>query len=163
MTDYLLVMFTAVLAFVGWQQLISSRTQVILGLFEKRFSSYQACIKLLNVAITNTINQEDIEDFKTSTQNTPFLFNEDVNSYRQELLNKVVKLKLLTGRQLVGGALDGDAEEVLSINEWIARQLTEDGCHDTFGKYLTFTHWNPTPESDVIVKLKELLSNKYNF
>lgn len=39
MTDYLLVMFTAVLAFVGWQQLLSSRTQVHLGLFEKRFGS----------------------------------------------------------------------------------------------------------------------------
>ncbi|MFM2590066.1 hypothetical protein [Vibrio sp. TBV020] len=163
MTDILLVIFTAVLAFVGWQQLLSSRTQVHLGLFEKRFGSYQACMKFLNVALTNTIPQENIDEFKISTQHIPFLFDEDVNSYRQELLNKVLKLKLLTGRQLVGGAQDDDAEEVLSINEWITKQLTEGGCHEKFDKYLTFIHWNPTPESDVIAKLKKLLSNKYNF
>lgn len=156
MTDILLIIFTAVLAYVGWQQLHTSRMQTKQTLFDKRFQSYQATLKFLNVASSLEITPQAIDEFKLNTQEMPFIFDDKLNQYRQEVLNKISGIKYIN-------SLDNDrradkAEELKSLCLWVGDQLENGNCTNMFSKELSFKNWNPEPEKALCVKLSNLMS-----
>ncbi|EOU2547392.1 hypothetical protein ACWOQH_000698 [Vibrio parahaemolyticus] len=156
MSEIALVGLTFGLLFVGWQQLKNSRDQVKLGLFEKRYKSYQATMEFLNIALTNQINSGDVDNFKLRTQDMPFLFEDSMNEYREEILNNVCKIKFIVTRQNDGNDDEGDADKLFKLNLWVGQQLTENECTMKFNKSLSFNKWNPNPE---MIYLKNIFIN----
>lgn len=157
MTDILLMLFTAVLAYVGWQQLHTSRMQTKQALFDKRFQTYQATLKFLNVAMSHEITPRAIDEFKLNTQEMPFLFDDELNQYRHEVLNKVGGIKYINSLNHNGRA--DKAEKLKDLCLWVSDQLEKENCMKMFSKDLSFKNWNPEPEKAICNKLKSLIKN----
>lgn len=156
MTDILLISFTAVLAYVGWQQLHTIRMQTKQALFDKRFKTYQATMKFLNVATSHEITSKAIDEFKLNTQEMPFLFDDELNQYRHEVLNKVCGIKYINSLNHNGRA--DKAEKLKDLCLWVSDQLEHGYCTKIFSRELSFKNWNPEPEKALCVKFNNSIS-----
>lgn len=156
MTDILLMSFTAVLAYVGFQQLHTIRMQTKQALFDKRFKTYQATIKFLNVAISHEITPQAIDEFKLNTQEMPFLFDDELNQYREKILKKVCGIKFILTRQEQLPSFKAD--NLYELDVWVGDQLEKENCTKMFSKELSFKNWNPEPEKALCVRFNSLKS-----
>lgn len=82
-----------IVAIVAVQQLLLSRQRFKLDLFEKRYNVYKATQDFLeNIRTDYKVEMDDIIKFRASTQDSVFLFQEDIPNYLKKIYNKAFKL-----------------------------------------------------------------------
>ncbi len=138
----LLTPFIGVVAvYIAWQQWKANERRSKLDLFDRRFRVYEEVKKVLALMFTTGVNDTQIWDFVTKTEDTVFLFDADISQYREEIRHRANSLSFV--RRQLREAMDRNAppeersplaEAEKKEVEWaIAERQT---LPDKFKKYL---------------------------
>ena len=144
MTALITILIGIFVAFVGYQQWILNREKFKLDLFEKRFAVYKACqVFLTQIMVTGDVKFEVLQDFRSNTQDSVFLFDNDVVDY----INKIDKKSLESATLFkklealpVGDKRSEVCEKVSDLIGYLIKELPN--LKNVFQPYLKFKTWH---------------------
>ncbi len=139
----LTLMIGIFVAYTGYNQYLLSKGKFKLDLFDKRFSVYKAAqVFLINIRDKTKIDMDQILKFKADTQDSVFLFDEDIPNYLKTISNKALELLEVHGN-LDGVPKGEDRSEMCrkqtDLRHWLNSQLPE--LKNKFAPYLEFKTW----------------------
>ena len=127
---------------IAWQQHKTSRDNLRLALYEKRFRVYAGLNDLITAVIREAdVSLEDLRKLDAATNERVFLFGNDIDKYIQEVRKKAVRLRHVNKQLHYGDLPVGDrrnqlAEEDQGLLHWFTEQLSNSG--EKFREYLYF-------------------------
>jgi hypothetical protein len=139
----LTLMIGVFVAYTGYNQYLLSKGRFKLDLFDKRFSVYKvAQVFLINIRDKTKIDMDQILKFKADTQDSVFLFDEDISNYLKTIGNKA--LELLEVHENLDGVPKGEDRSEMcrkqtDLRHWLISQLPE--LKNKFAPYLEFKTW----------------------
>ena len=113
---------------VGWQHVRTSRQNVRLGLFDKRYRVYDGVMRLLAViAQRNDVDDDQMREFYIATDQSLFLFERDILDYLEEIRKKARDLqdfeKLRRDPELSPQERSDRVDKSRSVSDWFKNQL----------------------------------------
>ncbi|MBN1805630.1 MAG: hypothetical protein JW837_10295 [Sedimentisphaerales bacterium] len=130
-------------AYIAYNQYRLSKEKFKLDMFDKRYGVYKNTQVFLTKIFRNAkIEMEDIFEFRAGTQDSVFLFKEDIPDYLQKIDNKA--LKLWETHKSLDGVPKGVKRsemcyEQTDLFDWLIKQLPE--LPNKFAPYLKFKMW----------------------
>ena len=102
--------------YIAYRQYSISKRTIKLELYEKRYNVFRALKKLLLVIYSKgNIEQSDLFEFLNGTDESPFLYDSDINEYLKEIFEKAIELQDYN-EQLDGNELQiGDERSTVSL------------------------------------------------
>jgi hypothetical protein len=140
---FLTIIISALVACVMLQQYRLSKEKFKLDMFEKRFSVYKgAQVFLTCILVKAKFEMNELFEFRAKTQDSVFLFGEDIVSYLKQIDSKA--LELGTSQEILEGERDTERRKPLidkktNSLEWLIDQLPE--LKNKFAPYLKFKNW----------------------
>ena len=148
--SFLILIIAGIVAYIGCLQYrVSKRQQKIaeekfnLDMFDKRFKVFDATRTFfLKIIESGNINLQEIREFRVSTIDAVFLFDDEISKYLEEVIRKALKLQkiILKCKGLHAGTkrliLCKEQEEIV---EWFHSQYLK--LQNAFSPYLKFRVW----------------------
>jgi hypothetical protein len=130
-----------VAAFIAWHQVATTKEQIRLELFEKRYHVYAATRHFLSAIQTkNRTDQDDFQWFMRETSPSVFLFPREINSYLKEITDQASNLLLFQRKQEAQGISQQVKCELIDseheVHRWLLEQL--EASTKRFEPYLSF-------------------------
>ncbi len=130
-------------AFTAYNQYRLSKEKFKLDMFDKRYGVYKNTLDfLIKIRDTRKIEMEDIFEFKAGTQDSVFLFKEDIPDYLKNINKKA--FELLGIHESLDGVPKGEERSKMcrkqtDLSHWLTSQLPE--LKNKFAPYLKFKTW----------------------
>lgn len=129
-------------AYLGWQQLTTSKHKLKLDLFERRLKIYNEVQKLLMIVVREGyVSLEQLSAFKIAVSDAEFLFGDDIQKYIQELCGHVLKLHQWKSEYRDSSQVKPDGYDHKKVVDgkhveldWLYSQI--EGSKEGFAKYL---------------------------
>lgn len=131
-----------IVAYIAWRQHKTDKDKLRLDLYEKRFKVYQSTIELLAIILKKAdVSLEEVSQFAFKTNESKFLFENEIPDYIENLRKNAIKLHYLERRFRENTSIDEDekgriANESNDLEEWFGDQFK--ATNDLFTKYLSF-------------------------
>jgi len=115
--------------YIAWQQHKTNRNKFRLDLYDRELKVFEGLTTLLqHIVRQGTATGEQVQQYKMSTLEAVFLFNEDIVNYLKEVKSKVHKLQF--ANRIVDKKLSPKREtevmkEQSDLYDWFNIQLTE--------------------------------------
>jgi len=115
--------------YIAWQQHKTNRNKFRLDLYDRELKVFEGLTTLLqHIVRQGTATGEQVQQYKMSTLEAVFLFNEDIVNYLKEVKSKVHKLQFVN--RIVDKKLSPKREtevmkEQSDLYDWFNIQLTE--------------------------------------
>jgi hypothetical protein len=127
---------------VAIRQYKLSKDRFKFDLFEKRYAIYKAVQTFLIKIRDQKVGMYEIDEFKYKTQDSAFLFENDITVYVKELASKA--MDLWEKQESLKGIPKGEkrstiCEEITNLSDWFNKQLPE--LKKKFEPYLAFNKW----------------------
>ena len=143
---FLTIIVGILVVFMAYRQFVLANEKLKLDLFEKRFAIYTGVESFLTYIIGGesatheTITFERLHKFWYETRYAPFLYDNDILIYLEEINKKAAKLQIIE-QQMQSNPQDYTNlfDEKSVINEWFLNQLSR--LKDIFSPYLKFKTW----------------------
>ena len=128
------------IVYVAWRQYKTSRDNLRLALYDKRFLVYMGLKKLIITVVNRVdVTVEDFRSLAAATNEGVFLFGSDIDEYIQVVREQAACLRRV-GKQLqelpVGEERNRLADEEKKLLDWFIEQLNNSG--QKFRKYMSF-------------------------
>ena len=132
---------TALIAlYIAYEQWKTNRDKVKLELYDRRYKIYDETRRFISSAVRNgDLTNEDFSKFYEVLPETRFLFQDDVYSYMQELINKGANLhadSVIASGSSENPHYKNAVEKAGDIVNWYGKQY--DKLHVIFKPYLSF-------------------------
>ncbi len=120
-----------------------NKDQLRLNLFDRRYKVFEDTRNFLRdfTILTTEIDSKKFPEFILNTIETEFLFGNEVKDYRQEIINKYVRLKTINSRfeRNMPDHKERErlAQEASDLESWLASQ--DEQLKKIFRKYLHFS------------------------
>lgn len=146
--EYLLSTITVIIgisvAILAYQQYRLAKDKFRLDLFEKRFSVYKGVqVFLTKIMSKGRVESSDFFEFRGSTQDAVFLFENDIPDFIKSLDEKALAVNTIT-EQLKGSPIGEERSRLVEQESerltWLLNQLPR--LKEVFGPYLRFKAWN---------------------
>lgn len=130
-------------AYIAYNQYRLSKEKFKLDMFDKRYGVYKNTQVFLTKILRNAkIEMEDIFEFRAGTQDSIFLFKEDIPNYLKKIDNKAFKLWEI--HESLKGVPKGEKRskmcyEQTDLFDWLKNQLPE--LKNKFAPDLKFKTW----------------------
>lgn len=129
----------------------SSRLQINLGLYDKRYRIYNSAKQFITEVVRDGCGEYNkILEFKEETFETLFLFRDDMCEYMVTIIKNAEKIDELNIKLGYHEVSECEKKSILdereSIYEWFNKQLMEQ-LHEKFLDYLDFTNINVQGQS----------------
>lgn len=141
-SGFLTPIIAIITTYIVIQQYITAKAKLRLDLYDKRFKVYFSLKQFISSIVCNAnVTEQELHKFLVDTNESIFLFNDDVNEY----LNLVYKkgcdkwlcYKRLDDEKLpIGEERNKIAQSDYELNIWFAEQLKT--SNQKFMKYLYF-------------------------
>lgn len=119
----------ATLTYWQWR---TTNDKLKIDLFDKRFSIYAATMKILSATVeSGSCSNEQIIEFMRNTKGIEFLFDKEIESYSEEIREKLNELR--TGERA------GPQAEARKLKDYLEEQFKR-GAREKFSPYLSFAH-----------------------
>ena len=145
--EYIFTIITIVIgvfvAYTAYNQYRLSKEKFKLDMFDKRYGVYKNTQVFLTKILRDAkIEMEDIFEFRAGTQNSVFLFKEDIPNYLKSIDKKA--LELLEIHESLDGDLKAKERSEMcrkqtDLLHWLTNQLPE--LKNKFVTYLKFKTW----------------------
>jgi ABC-type nickel/cobalt efflux system permease component RcnA len=117
-------------AWIAWKQMRIARTKLQLDLYDKRASVFEAARKFLgHVGAKGTATDEAIREYSLAIANAPFLFDDGMAKYLDEVLKRAIHLQTFKqALDMPGGAEQQRREysnEATKQMMWLVAQVDE--------------------------------------
>lgn len=130
------VFLTATTAAVAYQQYDVARNKLKLDLFEKRFKVVEALRLFLSQAHgKGEINEDDLNTYRIAIFEAPYLFEQDLVDYLQNVWSRGIDLKALT----MAPHKEGNGEKWAQHMREFSQELKS--ITDRFSPYMAFGKW----------------------
>lgn len=143
MLSALLTPVIAVLAvYIAYQQYLTNKQKLRLDLYDKRFKVFLALMSLLSSIMRQAnVKQEELAQYNADTNESVFLFDEELVGYLRLVRKEAVRLmnlkdKLYNSDLPVGEERSQCAAECSQVLSWLLDQF--EVSQKTFAKYLAF-------------------------
>jgi len=146
-SEYYLAVVTSctamLVAIVAIKQYILSKERFKLDMFDKRYGVYKNTQVFLTKILRNAkVEMEDIFEFRAGTQDSVFLFKEDIPSYLKNIDNKAWELWEI--HKSLDGVPKGEERSEMcrkqtELLDWLLKKLPE--LKDKFAPCLKFMTW----------------------
>jgi len=138
-TDFFIALIPIALAILGSyiaiQQYRTNRKKLKIELFEKRFSVFDSINKFIGAVVrTQSVDQQQRNDFLAGTRGAEFLFDESIKQYVTEIWEKSVDLGVWAEDERTSTNASERAEQM----KWFVKQLRE--IDDRFKKFMQLSH-----------------------
>ena len=130
-------------AYTAYNQYKLSKEKFKLDMFDKRYGVYKNTQVFLTKILRDAkIEMEDIFEFRAGTQDSVFLFKEDIPDYLKNIDNKA--LELWETHKNLDGVPKGEKRSEISRKQtellgWLTSKLPE--LKNIFAPYLKFKTW----------------------
>ncbi len=109
-------------SYIAIQQYRTNRKKLKIELFEKRFAVFDSINKFIGAVVrTQTVDQQQINDFLAGTRGAEFLFSESIKKYVTEIWEKSVDLDVWAKDENRSTNASNRAEHM----KWFVKQLRE--------------------------------------
>jgi hypothetical protein len=131
-------------ALISWRQYASSREQIRIALFDKRYKVYAAAKRFIATIIRNDrVEDEDLLEFWRDTSDCGFLFPSEVGNLLERIQDAASNKRIFARKWKHARELSQPSEEVsvLIDREAIETKILSDflrGLEDEFMPYLDF-------------------------
>jgi len=133
------IMIGVFVAYTAYNQYRLSKEKFKLDMFDKRYGVYKNTQVFLTKILRDAkIEMEDIFEFRAGTQDSVFLFKEDIPNYLKNIDNKALDFWRIH-KSLGGVPKSKMANEQSKLLKCFANQLLE--LKDKFAPYLKFKTW----------------------
>jgi len=126
--------------YIAYQQYLTNKLKLRLDLYEKRFKIFECLMKLLaNIFQNANVSNENLNKFYANTNESEFIFDQDISKYIDEIRNKALRLQFLHKRietLPVGTERNKLVEEDSELINWFVDQFNV--SRELFFKYLSF-------------------------
>ncbi len=136
------VVIAAMVAWVGWRQLVTAKAKLNLDLFEKRMDVFEIVLgALTHGAAQRAVPEPELREMLEAAPSARFLYGESVDAYIQEIAQKNFELnRLLVERHKAGNIMNSpEHQAVMTCQMWFAAQRVE--CVKLFEPFLSFEKW----------------------
>jgi hypothetical protein len=139
----LTIIIGGLVVFVAHSQYVLAMERFKLDLFEKRFAVYKGVQSFLTHIMADAkVTIEIIFQFRAKTQDSVFLFDDEITKYLKSIDEKALKL-LEISEELkdlpIGEQRSKFAKENTELLRWLGKQLPR--LNDFFSPYLKFKTW----------------------
>ena len=136
------IMIGLFVAYTAYNQYRLSKEKFKLDMFDKRYGVYKNTYVFLIKIRDTKIEMEDILEFKAGTQDSVFLFKEDIPDYLKNINNKAFELWGI--HKSLDGVPKGEerskmCRKITELSGWLRSQLPE--LKNIFAPYLKFKTW----------------------
>jgi hypothetical protein len=137
------IMIGLFVAYTAYNQYLLSKQKFRLDMFDKRYGVYKNTQVFLTKILRDAkIEMEDIFEFRAGTQDSIFLFKEDISDYLKNIDNKA--LELWETHKSLDGVQKGEKRSKIcykqtELLDWLTAQLPE--LKNKFASYLEFKIW----------------------
>jgi hypothetical protein len=117
------------LAFIAYQQFQIARAKLKIDLFEKRIAVFNATRQMLGAMVSDGPGElEKVYEFRAAVAAAPFLFDDDVIAYLEEIDSRAVDLRAIVKR-IEKPSTNGDRDSLIdkeaAVQIWFKNQLLE--------------------------------------
>jgi hypothetical protein len=136
----LTILVAILVAYVAYNQFVLAKDKFKLDLFEKRFAIYQGVQSFLSDILRGAnVTNERIVQFRQETQNSIYLFQDDIPIYLDQVANKAIELYVNGTKQKTSEVIRIQTE----LLSWFADQITGQNPRliKNFSPYLKFQTW----------------------
>jgi len=147
MVEHILTILTIInalfITFVVFMQYKLSKDKFRLELFDRRYKVYKATQIFLSKILRNAkIEFGDLFEFRAGTQDSNFLFEDDIPEYLKKIDKKA--LDLIEKQEFLKGIPKGEersniCREKTNLLDWLVKKLPE--LKNRFAPYLKFKRW----------------------
>jgi hypothetical protein len=89
-----------VTGYIAWQQWQTAKNKLRLDLFNRRFSAFEAAMKLVSMAAQEEdVSDEVLQEFLIATKGAQFLFNQKLQGYCEGLAKEAINLHVYKQRR----------------------------------------------------------------
>ena len=132
-----------IVAVIAVRQYLLSKERFKFDMFDKRYTVYKNTqVFLTKIMRDAKIEMDDIFEFRAGTQDSVFLFGEDIPNYLKNIDNKALELWEI--HESLDGVPKGEERSNMSRRQtellgWLTSQLPE--LKNKFAPYLKFKTW----------------------
>lgn len=132
LSSALLTPLIAIIAvYIAYQQMLTNKNKLKNELFDRRMKVFEAFQDFIGeVVVKGYAETDDIKNIHSVKSNIPFLFGEEIEDYRQSLVDNGLKLRSINRKLSDFSLPKGDkrtelANEDYELNTWFSLQFDE--------------------------------------